>query len=147
MKPLEPNFESVATEKLREAGFRITKPRLLVVRALSESNRALGAYAIHELLVQQGDRTDVVSVYRTLSVLVELGLAHHLGIVDGFRACCFNGDHGTVSQHFICNKCGNVNEIHPSAGVRSLTDDAAAEIGFESQETRIEVLGHCAQCK
>jgi len=80
-------YEEHSLRELRAAGFRITMPRVQVIRALADTSKALSAYAIHEKIISGGGKIDVVSVYRILSTLQEVGLIHHIGIVDGYFPC------------------------------------------------------------
>ena len=80
-------YEDHSLKELRNAGYRITMPRVQVIRALADTSRALSAYAIHEKIISGGGKIDVVSVYRILSTLQEVGLIHHIGVVDGYFPC------------------------------------------------------------
>lgn len=139
-------FETRSLDRLRAEGFRITMPRILVIRALAESPRALSAYAIHERVQDAGGRIDIVSVYRTLSTLVEMGLIHHVGVVDGYLACGVDEHHGPASEHLVCRSCGKVTEIAVSAELVESAQRQSSAVGFRPQEMRIEVLGFCADC-
>src|SRR5579863_3477841 len=72
-------YEEHCLQELRLAGFRITMPRIQVIRALADATTALSAYAIHERIMESGGRIDVVSVYRILATLHKVGLIHHIG--------------------------------------------------------------------
>jgi Fe2+ or Zn2+ uptake regulation protein len=72
-------YEDHCLRVLREGGFRITMPRVQVIRALADTDRALSAYAVHEKILEVGGKIDVVSVYRILATLQEVGLIHHIG--------------------------------------------------------------------
>src|SRR3954464_4350604 len=91
-------YEEHALKELRNAGYRITMPRVQVIRALADTTKALSAYAIHEKIINSGGKIDVVSVYRILSTLQEVGLIHHIGIVDGYFPCRMTDCHGKRSQ-------------------------------------------------
>src|SRR5882757_8401730 len=80
-------YEEHSLKELRTAGYRITMPRVQVIRALADTNTALSAYAIHEKIISSGGKIDVVSVYRILATLQEVGLIHHIGVVDGYFPC------------------------------------------------------------
>src|SRR5205085_7033977 len=80
-------YEEHSLKELRAAGYRITMPRVQVIRALADTKKALSAYAIHEKIISGGGKIDVVSVYRILSTLQEVGLMHHIGVVDGYFPC------------------------------------------------------------
>jgi Fur family zinc uptake transcriptional regulator len=140
-------FERVAVSRLKSLGMRITGPRKAVVRALAASRRPLGAYQIRDKVQGDGGKVDVVSVYRILAALVEAGLAHHIGSLDGYLACSghHSGAHGT--EHLICQKCGCVEELPIPSSALSEIGVAASRMGFLSEETRVEVLGTCEHCR
>lgn len=86
-------FEEAALKLLRGADYRITMPRVLVVRAFAQHpNQLLSAYRIHELIVTGGNTIDVVSVYRILETLADCHVVRrvsagkvvlHVGIQPG----------------------------------------------------------------
>lgn len=140
-------YEATALSRLKELGLRVTGPRRLVLRALAASRRPLGAYQIKEKVAEHGGKVDVVSVYRILSGLTEVGLVHHIGSVDGYLACSgmHTGAHQT--EHLICTKCGCVEEIPIPSSAISEIGVSAARIGFSPSQTRVEVLGICSHCR
>lgn len=140
-------FEHRALERLREAGCRITMPRVQVIRVLAEADRALNAYAIHERVTGGGGRMDIVSVYRTLDTLMEHGLVHHLGVVNGYLACGLEDHHHSVSEHLVCRSCGAVREIAPERADDVEAHPAWTSGGFSPIEVKIEVLGLCRACR
>lgn len=140
-------FEELSLRELREAGYRITMPRVQVIRALGESNKALSAYAIHERIISTGGKIDVVSVYRILATLQEVGLIHHIGVVDGYFACRQAGADRNRSQHLVCENCGCVTEVALPQSLVDATDDQAAKAGFKPTNIKVEVLGKCIHCQ
>lgn len=139
-------FESRALSVLKARGFRITTPRVLVIRALASSSRTLTAYAIHDEITRSGGRIDVVSVYRILTTLGESGLVHRIGVTDGFAACRQPHEHHGAVQHLVCSECGTVTELDLGPRLRDETLDQARETGFEASEMHVEVLGRCKSC-
>lgn len=141
-------YESRALSQLRESGFRITAPRVQVIRALAETRRALSAYAIHERIAQAGGQLDVVSVYRTLTRLEEAGLVHRLGSVDGYYACrSAEGHQHTDAAHLICTVCGCVSEVAVPQAPRESIAGQAAQSGFAVEQVKVEVIGVCGHCR
>lgn len=139
-------FETRALARLKERGFRITMPRVQVIRVLASSRRALSAYQLHAAILEGGGRIDVVSVYRILGTLVELGLAHHIGVVDGYLACHIEHDHEHETEHLVCRSCGSVTEAEVPVDALRATREQLSGLGFDMDEVKIEVLGLCAPC-
>lgn len=140
-------YELRALDRLRSRGMRVTGPRRMVVRALAATRKPLGAYQIRDQVASAGGRIDVVSVYRTLAGLVEAGLAHRIGSIDGYVACSGThaGEHQT--EHLICRRCGCVEEIPIPQTALSEIAVSGSRLGFLSQASHVEVLGVCARCR
>lgn len=133
-------FEDSAIDRLKAKGFRITMPRVQVIRVLGQSNQALSAYGIHERILDMGGRIDVVSVYRILATLVEVGLIHHIGVVDGYLACRINPDHANMSEHVIDQNTGSVIEVEIPSQAVSAIEKQLKGMGFETLNIKIEII-------
>ncbi len=134
-------YEEHALKELRSAGYRITMPRVQVIRALADTKKALSAYAIHEKIISGGGKIDVVSVYRILSTLQEVGLIHHIGVVDGYFPCRMENCQGKRSEVMVCDETGDVMELRLPQGVVDLIEEQAKESGFETSTIKVEVTG------
>lgn len=132
---------------MKQNGLRVTMPRVQVLRALDESDRALSAYDIHGRILNGGGRIDVVSVYRILSTLVELGLAHHIGIVDGYIACRMQHEHQDQTEHIVCQKCGQVQEVAVPEEALHAAQTQLQFLGFSPSNIKVEILGNCQACQ
>jgi len=141
------SFEDLALRQLRANGYRITMPRVQVIRALGDSSKALSAYAIHEKIIGSGGKIDVVSVYRILGTLQEVGLIHHIGIVDGYFPCRMDDGHQQDSAHFVCERCGCVTEVNVPQETIDATHAQAQERGFLPTGIKVEVFGLCPHCQ
>jgi Fur family transcriptional regulator, zinc uptake regulator len=134
-------YEEHSLRELRAAGYRITMPRVQVIRALADTNRALSAYAIHEKIISTGGKIDVVSVYRILSTLQEVGLIHHIGVVDGYFPCRIADCHGKRSLVIVCEQTGDVMELRLPQEVIEILDREAKAQGFDLNMIKVESTG------
>jgi len=132
-------YEDHALRELRTAGYRITMPRVQVIRALADTNTALSAYAIHEKIISSGGKIDVVSVYRILATLQEVGLIHHIGVVDGYFPCRLPGSHGKRSEVVVCEPNLQVMEIELPEAIIEAINDQAKQHGFNVTSIKVEV--------
>lgn len=140
-------FERKCLATLRDHGFRITMPRLQVIRALAESRRAQSVQAIHQRIVDGGGHVDVVSVYRIVSLLLEAGLVHRLGAVDGYLACTVRDHDDAGSQHLVCRMCGCVVETPMDRTLSANAVQEASHWGFLASRVDVEVIGVCDHCQ
>lgn len=93
---------------LRTVGLRRTPARLSILSCLEALARPL-SHA--DLLAQPGlAGLDDITLYRTLAVLVEVGLAHRVHGIDGiWRYCAQPRDRAGCPGnhvHFLCTTCG-----------------------------------------
>jgi Fur family ferric uptake transcriptional regulator len=94
---------------LKEAGFRLTRPRRAVAQALLSGPTPLSIEEIHGRL---GDRSiNRVSVYRTVQLLCDLGIVRRLQFHEGFARYELADSFGSHHHHFVCNLCGRVEDI------------------------------------
>jgi Fur family zinc uptake transcriptional regulator len=140
------SFEELSLRQLRANNYRITMPRVQVIRALADTTRALSAYAIHEKIIAGEGKIDVVSVYRILGTLEEIGLIHHIGIVDGYFPCRMDDAHQRTSCHFVCEKCGCVTEVTVPEETTASTGKQAQEYDFVPTSLKVEAFGLCKHC-
>lgn len=139
-------FEAFAVERMKQAGHRVTVPRVRVIRTLSQAQRPKTAYGIHQEIVASGGKVDVVSVYRILQTLSDLGLVHHIGIVDGYMACRLQDSHEEECEHVVCSECGKVTELTMPESILDTTHQQLHGLGFAPKQTRIEILAVCPEC-
>ena len=129
-------------EALRREGRRMTSKRALLLRIIAESGEHLDAEEIHRRAQEEGSKMSLSTVYRTLSLLAEMGLLRELHFDEAHhhfeRA---QGEH----YHLVCLECGEVSEYWPSDGGRRLRK-LAEESGFDLVSARLELRGICEKC-
>lgn len=134
-------YEDHSLTQLRIAGFRITMPRVQVIQALGDAETALSPYQIHQKILGKGGRIDVVSVYRILNTLQELGLVHYIGATDGYYpARQGTPDYKSVT-HLVDPESGEVTEITISSTAFNTILEDARKAGFNAKTVKIEVVG------
>lgn len=125
-----------AIGKMRGGGYKATPQRTAVLRALAEAQ--------HQSLEEIRARcpgVGLVTVYRTLGLLGELGIARRLDLGDGARYE-LAGDH---HHHMICESCGDISEFEECP--LDLGRLPLGSFGFEARSHSIEVYGRCAACE
>jgi Fur family ferric uptake transcriptional regulator len=97
------------------------------------------------LTLVQKRRPDIgrTTVYRTLKLLQEAGLASELALDGESR---FEVDYKREHHdHFICKSCGDIFEFS-SPEIERLQDEEAREIGFVIEGHRHQIFGSCRRC-
>ena len=123
---------------------QFTPLRRKVLEILLEEHRALGAYAILDLLRESGLSSQPPVAYRALSFLVEHGFAHKIERLNAFVACALP-DILHSPAFMICRKCETVVEAQSPSSSFDLSGTASAT-GFKIEQTTLEAKGVCHSC-
>ncbi len=135
---------AVVEARCLEHGLRLTPVRRKVLELLLKEHKALGAYAILDLLREAGFGSQPPVAYRALDFLVAHGFVHKIERLNAFVACAHPGQ--THSPAFlICRLCDAVAEAQ-SLPARSALSAAARTAGFTVERTVIEAEGVCPKC-
>jgi len=130
-------------DRLRDAGGRVTRQRLLVADALSTVARQVTAQELYERLRRHDPRIGRATVFRTLEALVAAGVARRLeqdGHVYGYVACRPEHHH-----HLACDRCGRVEEIDEGY-VAPVAERVSLDLGFTIDDARMDFYGRCSRC-
>lgn len=97
------------------------------------------------LLVRQVDASiSLATVYRTLKLLVESGLAESRNFGgDGQTRFEPAEDHDDHHDHLICLSCGKIVEF-VNEEIEALQDKVAESFGFTVTRHKMELYGHCS---
>lgn len=132
------------TEIIRNAGYRLTQSRLAVLKVLIEAESYADAATIYRLGRQILPRLGRVSVYRTLELFCELGLARKVHSPDGchsFSRADFSGGH-----YLVCQQCGQITEF-PCLGLDKLLETVASQSGYAIRDHMLQLQGICPDCQ
>ena len=127
-------------------GYRLTAPRQAVVEIVASSRRVLNPIEVFELARVSYPKLGLVTVYRTIEKLEELGLlqrVHQSSGCQGFAAA-FSGH-----QHLlICQECGLVDYFSgDQETLEGLVADVEKKSGYFIQEHWLQLFGVCAHCQ
>lgn len=142
---MEKNAESWL-ELLKENGYRLTAPRQAVVETIASSHYILSPLDVYEKARQQYPSLGLVTVYRTIEKLEELGCLQRVHLptsCQGFIAAA------TGHQHLlICERCGKV--IYFSGDnekMGAMIADVAGDSGYSIRDHWLQLFGLCSDCK
>lgn len=135
-------FETVFTD-LRSRSFRVTQPRRDIIAQFARTGRYVTARALHERLRVLGKNAGLATVYRTLEMLREIGVASPEAHGKGETAYlyCPPAHH----HHAVCVKCGRVADI-PCRSASAFARTLADTLRFRLSQHRLEFIGTCARC-
>ena len=135
---------SAAEARCANEGLRLTPVRRKVLELLLQDHRALGAYAILDLLREAGFGSQPPVAYRALDFLVSNGFAHKIERLNAFVACAHPGESHSPA-FMICRLCDAVAEAQ-SAPANGALGAAARAAGFQIEKTVVEAEGICPAC-
>ena len=131
-------------EAVRRAGQRLTPQRMMVLSVLAEHGGHMTAEAILELVRPDYPYLNLSTVYRTLDLLVELGLVAETDLGSGVRQFELLGE--APHHHLICQHCGHTAEIDDAA-LQPLRDYLHQVYGFEARMDHFAIFGTCRACR
>jgi Fur family transcriptional regulator, stress-responsive regulator len=129
-------------ELLRERGLRVTSQRLLIERALRDHGGHLTAEQVHDLVEPGLPGVTQQTVYSTLALLADLGVARRVMAQGGStRFEATRADH----HHMVCERCGAIEDLDVRVSLGAATRASRAK-GFVPASAGVTVLGLCARC-
>ncbi len=129
---------------IKEHGYRLTAPRRAVVDTLATSNHVLSPFEVFELARENYPRLGLVTVYRTLEKLEELGLIQRVHRPSDCQAfvTAFKGH-----QHLlICQNCGRVEFFSGDDGMEELMVKVGERSGYRIKDHWLQLFGVCWEC-
>jgi Fur family peroxide stress response transcriptional regulator len=132
------------TNILKARGFRLTPQRLAVLKILATSDGHPSVEHIYAQIKQDFPTTSLGTVYKTISLLKEIGEVLELGFADDVNR--YDGNKPYPHPHLICVKCKHI--IDPEiAEARTAIQEAAEMLGYQVLSYRFDVYGICPQCQ
>lgn len=132
-------------EELREAGLKVTAPRLKILRVLESSpQRHLTAEDVYRALLDSGEELNLATVYRVLTQFETAGLVSRHHFEGGHSS--FEIDSGEHHDHIVCVICGRVDEFMDDT-IEKRQAAIAREAGYEMTDHSLYIYGVCAQCR
>lgn len=129
---------------LRQRGCRMTPQREMIVEALAHSGRHMTAEEVLEIVRQKTRAVNIATVYRTLDLLVEHGLATRNDLGEG-RVVYVTVRHGP-HIHLVCRRCGRVQEAD-AALLASVTAALQKQYHFWCDTGHLALYGLCETCE
>jgi Fur family ferric uptake transcriptional regulator len=129
---------------LRQHGYKLTPQRRAVIQVVINSNDHLTPNDIYEKIREVCPGTGLVTIYRTLETLAELGLICEVHSGGSCRSYTMGSQQH--HHHLICSGCGTVVDFtgHYLAGLeKSLSEKS----GFRIDGHLLEFTGLCRKCQ
>lgn len=136
---------SIFRQWIREQGLKATAQREDIAQVFFATNRHISVEELYRAVRRVNPRVGYATVYRTLKLLKECGLAAERHFADG-QARFENIEEERHHDHLICERCGRIVEfVHPQ--IEQLQEQVAQRLGFVATNHKMEIYGICKECR
>ena len=125
-------------------GLRSTEQRRLIVETFFQSPAHITIEGLLGEVRAQDPKVGYATVYRTLKLLAECGVAQERRFGDGVTRYEIVND-SEHHDHLICIECGTISEFEEPS-IEQLQEEVAARHGFRVHSHKHELYGTCAAC-
>ncbi len=130
-------------QKVKDAGYKLTSPRLAVIEVLETHPDHLNHNQILEIGKKICPQLSRATVYRTMELLVGLNLVRPLYLSDPTqRFISASGGH----HHLVCSRCGATFEFEHCT-VAQLERELSEKYNFRICSHLLEFTGVCEKCE
>lgn len=137
--------KQIFLEHIQKAGLRKTAQRDLILEVFLRTEEHLSSEDLYWLVQKDDPTVGHTTVYRTLKLLTEAGLAREVRLGDGRTYYEHHHDH-EHHDHMICTECGKVIEFF-SPELEEMQDKMAEKYNFRPTHHSLRILGLCEDCQ
>jgi len=125
-------------------GMKSTKQRDAVAEVFFSTSGHISAEELYLKVSKTHPGIGLTTVYRTLKLLTEAGLAkeRRFGEPQGVYE---KNDTDKHHDHLICTRCGKIIEFKEPV-IEKMQDDVAKRYGFIVEDHKMELYGLCKSC-
>ncbi len=138
------NRETETLKKhLAKNGLKLTRQRELILETFLDKDHVT-AEDLYREINRRDARVGLATVYRTLNILCQCGLAQQRHFGDA-RTLYDNVSNKSHHDHLICTDCGKIVEFENPA-IERLQELVAKKNRFSIYSHKLELYGLCARC-
>jgi len=132
------------SQQLKDAGLKITLPRLKVLEILEHSHdHHLSAEEVYKALLETGEDVGLATVYRVLTQFEAAGLVDRHNFEGGHSV--FELSQGEHHDHLVCVQCGRVEEFVDEV-IEERQKLIAERANFKMTDHALNIYGVCPNC-
>jgi len=139
-----PNIKQKFKTYLTAQGLKSTRQREQILDEFLRSGAHLSAEDLYLRLRKKHPNIGYATVYRTLKLLAECGIAEerHFGDKQTRYEATAGQEH---HDHLVCQQCGSIIEFEDPR-IEELQIEVARAHGFRISHHRLELYGTCSKC-
>jgi Fur family ferric uptake transcriptional regulator len=131
-------------EQLRDAGYRVTPQRQLILDAVCALGDHVTAEEVYTQVQTLTPSLNRATVYRTLHFLAAQHILAATPLLDGRQGYEIAGPE--PHHHLVCRHCGHSTAL-PHSALRTLFGAVDERYGFAIDMDHISFFGQCAECR
>jgi Fur family ferric uptake transcriptional regulator len=137
--------KTIFREHLRRNGKLYSKQREQILDIFLKTEKHHTINDLYDLVRKKHPQIGLATVYRTMRVICDAGLARETDFGGGIRRFEHKYKH-QHHHHLVCLKCGNIIEI-TSGKIEEIQRQLAKKHGFTIVRDTMEIFGNCRTCK
>jgi len=132
-------------QHLRRLGLKQTGQRDTILRAFLETDAHLSTDELHHLVQKKNSKIGFTTVYRTLKLLAECGLASAVAFQDGIAR--YEHQYNRRSHHhMVCTQCGASVEFF-SPEIERMEYEIGHKHHYLTTRHIFQIYGICTRCR
>ncbi len=137
--------EGIFHNHLKRVGLKHTGQRDTILRTFLETRDHLSTDELHRLVKKKDAKIGFTTVYRTLKLFTECGLASEVAFHDGVAR--YEHQYNRRSHHhMVCTDCGTSVEFF-SPEIEKLEREIGRKHRFTTTRHSFQVYGLCENCR
>jgi Fur family ferric uptake transcriptional regulator len=137
--------QDVFLKHIQRQGLKRTAQRDLILAVFLRTEGHVSGDDLYRLVHNEDSTVGQTTVYRTLKLLTDAGLAREVRFGDG-RAHYEHHYKHPHHDHMICSECGKIIEFY-SPELEAIQDAMAAKHKFELTSHLLRMIGLCTDCR
>ena len=126
-------------------GLKSTRQRDIILDCFLSSERHMSIEELYLKLRAKNPNIGYATVYRTLKLFAEAGIANEIQFGDG-QTRYEHVSEGEHHDHLVCTRCGAITEFENET-IEKLQTEVAVNHGFLIETHKLELYGICAKCR
>src|ERR1022692_1923068 len=137
--------EGIFLQHLRRVGLKQTAQRSAILRTFLETREHLSIDELHRLVKRTDPRIGFTTVYRTLKLFADCGLASEVAFHDGVTR--YEHPYNRRSHHhMVCTGCGSSVEFF-SPEIEKVEKEIGRKHRYVTTSHTFQVYGVCGECQ
>ncbi|HWR37121.1 MAG TPA: Fur family transcriptional regulator [Clostridia bacterium] len=137
--------EEIFHNHLKKVGLKHTDQRDTILRTFLETRDHLSTDELHRLVKKKDPKIGFTTVYRTLKLLSECGLASEVAFQDGVAR--YEHQYNRRNHHhMVCTECGSSVEFF-SPDIERIEQEIGRKHHYVTTRHSFQVYGVCEECR